>query len=234
MKLGLLNTYHYDLTPGNYQESYQPMAMDFLQKYFPDVSIETYMVAQGELPQGPSDCDAWLITGSPMSAYDSDKWVIDLKKFIVECDQEKVKMIGICFGHQIIAQALGGEAEKSDKGWGVGVRDFEVFETMPWMNPEASQLSLLFSHQDQVTKLPSKAKWLAKDEFCKYQMYSVGNHIFCMQGHPEFTPEYAKNRLDTRIDKVGQDKYDMAIASLNTKTSAETVWKWLLGFVLCD
>jgi GMP synthase-like glutamine amidotransferase len=98
------------------------------------------------------------------------------------------------------------------------------------MKPELKECSLIFSHQDQVMLLPKEAELLASDSFCPNQMYSVGENIFCLQGHPEFTRDFAKERLDTRFKLIGEEKYAAAVASLKQKTDSAEVGNWIRNF----
>jgi len=97
--------------------------------------------------------------------------------------------------------------------------------------PLAEDCSLLFYHQDQVTKLPVDATHLAGDEFCEFQMYSIEDHIFSIQGHPEFTRTYAKFRTDNLADKIDKTIYNEANSSLKNKTDELTVGKWIQHFL---
>lgn len=230
--IGFLNAYHFDLTPGSYQEKYEPLFLNYLQKIMPQKTIKTFEVAQNQFPKDINECEAWIIGGSPKSCYEDDEWIKNLEDFIRLCHQDKKKLLGICFGHQIIARALGGEVQKSPKGWGIGVRDFDIIDTTPnWMyDLNHHKLSLLFSHQDQVIKLPKGAKNLAQDKFCPFQMFSLAEHIFSIQGHPEFTKEYAKERYDTRKELIASETYTRAILSLANPTDDDTVGLMIAKF----
>lgn len=229
--IGLLNAYQHETPAPQYQLDYGPMCAGFLARSFPGKDVRVFNVAYGDFPASVDACEAWVITGSPKAAYDSDPWITQLGQFIRDGDAAKRKLIGICFGHQLIAHSLGGKTEKATGGWGVGVREFRILKQKPWMQPALERVSLLFSHQDQVVKLPPKAELLAEDEFCPYQMFSVGDHILCLQGHPEFTPAFAKGRLDSRIDRVGRDTYDRAVGSLGHPTNTAELGEWLRRFV---
>jgi len=229
--IGILNAYHFDATPGNYQESYDSLIIDFVQKIFPREKVYNYKVALGEWPKSVNECQAWFITGSAKSAYESDSWILKLKRFINETEQQKIKLIGICFGHQIIAQALGGSVEKSSKGWGVGIKDFEIIQNQNWMQPAQKKLSLLFSHQDQVVKLPPQAVLLAQDSFCPNQMFQIGQHILTLQGHPEFDVQFAKARLISRKEKVEPETYQIAMNSFNRPKDNQIFCEWIRRFV---
>ena len=229
--IGLLNAYRLEQDAPAYQLEYGAIFSDFLGRAFPGESVRVFNVALGELPGSARDCDAWIISGSPKGAYDPDPWIAKLGGFIQAAHQDKAKLIGVCFGHQLVAEALGGKAEKSTKGWGVGVRKFRIVEESPWMQPKLGEVSLLFSHQDQVTTLPPGARLLGTDDFCPHQMYRIGKHIFCLQGHPEYTPDFMKGRLDSRIDRIGKSVYDVAVQSLAQKTNAPEIGEWMRRFL---
>jgi len=227
--IGILNAYHFDPNL-DYQEEYSRLMMDFVRKAFPDRHIQNYDIAFGQWPNNADECDIWLITGSAKAAYDKDPWIHLLKKFIVEVDQKKKKLIGICFGHQIIAAALGGEVSKSPKGWGVGVKAFKILDPQPWMQPALSQVNLLFSHQDQVTKMPKGARLLAEDGFCEFQMYQIGDHILTMQGHPEFSVSFARDRLVSRKERVEPKTYEKAMGSFDSPRDDQALAQWIRNF----
>lgn len=228
--LGLLNAYVQSKNPPAYQREYTNICLQFLSQSLPSSKIRTYEVALGNIPATADECEMWIISGSPLGVYDEPLWIHQLGEFVRNCHQRKQKMIGICFGHQLIAHFLGGKTEKSKKGWGVGVRTFNIIRTKPWMTPPLKKVSLLFSHQDQVVKLPPTAELLAEDEFCPHQMFSIEDHIFCLQGHPEFTPAFVRDRLNSRASELSQQSYDKALESLNGKTHVIEIAQWLKRF----
>ncbi|MBT4760629.1 MAG: GMP synthase [Bdellovibrionaceae bacterium] len=141
-----------------------------------------------------------------------------------------MKLLGICFGHQIIAKALGGEVKASNKGWGVGVRKSILKNKKQWMAPELDQFSLLYSHQDQVSRLPKEAEQLFFSDFCEFEAYQVGDHILSIQGHPEFTKVYARDRMVSRKSKLGEKLFYQARKSLLQETDQQTIGKWIVNF----
>lgn len=233
--IGILNAYHFDMTPGNYQEGYLPMIKDYLKKVFPNQSVKNYAVAQGEFPKEINECSGWIVTGSACSCYEELDWIKDLFDFINQCHAGKVKTLGICFGHQLIAQALGGKVEKSSKGWGIGVRSFDVISYKDFMQPTlpADRCSLLFSHQDQVVSLPPGAIVLGTDSFCENQMYSIDDHILCLQGHPEFTVSFAKQRFIDREHIIGKELVQKTLAFLSDPTHEDILAQWFHNFFKC-
>lgn len=146
-----------------------------------------YHVAGDVFPASVDACDAYIITGSPSGAYETDPWIARLMLFIQEAHAAGKRLVGICFGHQVLAQALGGNVEKSEKGFGFGTREFVVSAEKPWMTDYKSECRLYFSHQDQVIDLPNNAERLASDAFCPNLMYAIEDQVLGLQAHPEFT-----------------------------------------------
>lgn len=233
MNVGILNAYHFEQIPGNYQEEYSRIIYKFVQTVFFDsnASITEYKVAQGHFPESVDDCDIWFITGSPKSVYDDIAWIHQLIDFTKNLHANKKKLIGICFGHQMVAHALGGKVIKSPKGWGVGIREFNITQKQTWMTNADNKMSLIFSHQDQVDSPPPDAKLLAGDEFCSYQMLQIGEHILTFQGHPEFTEEFAKGRLMARKELMPQETYQTAMDSFKNKNDYKQMISWIHNFV---
>lgn len=182
------------LLPANIP-SYEWMFISLFDKVRSDMTYKVYEVFKGELPAEMSDSEVYLITGSNVSAYDDIPWVKQLKEWIVKAAKKEVKLLGVCFGHQMIAEALGGKVEKSTKGWGVGIRESNIVDDEMISSFPNAKMRLLYNHHDQVVKLPKKATLVATSEFCENDAYRIGKNILCFQGHPEFTEEYEAHLL---------------------------------------
>ncbi len=230
MKIGLLNAYHHVKGDQTYQTQYLPLARKYLKSLGDDNEIVSYCVAQNEFPDNVDEADFWVITGSPKSAYDNDEWIINLRNFILKIHEQKKKLLGLCFGHQIIAKSLGGEVISSPKGWGVGVRSFYIKNPQSWMEPREERLSLLYSHKDQVTKLPLGATPFGSSDFCEFEAYFIGNHILSFQGHPEFSPIYARDRMVARKSLLGSKLFSRARKTLKNPTDHQLVGQWVQNF----
>jgi len=154
-----------------------------------------------------------------------------LGAFVQTLHQARKKLVGICFGHQLVAQVLGGKTEKSDRGWGVGRHDTRLLLDLNADAPAGTQFSLLSSHQDQVSKLPGSARVLAQSEFCPIAGMLIDQHILTFQGHPEFDTAYARALLQIRRELVGEAKYEVAISSMAQVPDQARVAEWILRFI---
>ena len=172
---------------------------------FDDYDLDFCLVRDGIFPSDIDAYDAYLITGSAAGTYDDLDWITTLKQLVRDIHVARKPLIGICFGHQIIADALGGVSAKSPKGWGLGVRRANIVKTLPWMDQLNNSFDLLYVHQDQVTELPEEATLIASNNFCPIAAYTVGNTIFCIQGHPEFTSPVVDAIIDMRSDRISTD-----------------------------
>ncbi|KFE36722.1 type 1 glutamine amidotransferase [Thioclava atlantica] len=148
-----------------------------------------YDVEHMEFPADVHDCEGWLITGSRHGAYEDHPFIPPLEAFIRKAHAAKVPMVGICFGHQIIAQALGGKVEKFAGGWAVGPQDYDF---------GGERIALNAWHQDQVTEPPPGATPIAQNAFCAYPALAYGDTIFTVQPHPEFRDDFVAGLMDTR------------------------------------
>lgn len=119
-------------------------------------AFTTYDAQRCQLSADPAEQDAYIVTGSPAGVYDDLPWIEPLKRFLRHA-KGKAKLVGICFGHQIMAEAFGGRVEKSDKGWGVGLQRYEVREAADWMD-EVPSFACPVSHQDQIVQPPPAAR----------------------------------------------------------------------------
>lgn len=234
MRIGLLLCDHIDPLIaegiGDYTELY-PAAFSPV-----GIDLRIYEAAAGELPDSISECDGWILSGSRKSTYDDLPWIRDLSEFILSAEKDKAPQMGICFGHQLIASTLGGEVAKSSAGWGVGVKTFEVVATAPWMkaDPATIEFRMLMTHQDQVVRLPTGAELLATSPYCPVGAYRIADHVFCVQGHPEFVPELSERLINARRAALGEQVADAALLSLQDlqtrPLSHDLVAEWTAGF----
>lgn len=194
-------------------------------------AFDVYDLTRGQLPDSLAECDAWLFTGSKWSVYDPDPWIHDAHELARALHAERRPTIGICFGHQLIARALGGRVEKAESGWGVGVHTMRILDRRPWMDPARQMLSLLVSHQDQVVEPPAEAERLAGHEFCPHDMFQIGGHILTFQGHPEFAKGYSRATMEHRRAILGEATFGEGMASLASDIEPGVAAAWIHRFL---
>jgi GMP synthase-like glutamine amidotransferase len=210
---------------------YPAMFNNQLHKVDPSIETIAYETHLGEYPQDINEVDAYIITGSKLSVYDDVPWINELKEFICILHAQKKKLIGICFGHQLVAEALGGKTRKADIGWCVGVHTNTLNEHAKAYGIDDVSFSIQSSHQDQVYVPPEGAIILASSERCPNAMMAVDNHILSIQGHIEFTLEYAEALIEMRRTIFGELIYNSAKASLEQHTDQDKVTRWIIDFI---
>jgi GMP synthase-like glutamine amidotransferase len=224
VKLAILET---GRPPGDLAERFGSYPAMFGQLLGDGFDIETFDVQAGELPE-PSAHDAVLITGSPAGVYDPLPWIAPLSEFIRTAKDSR--MVGVCFGHQIMAEALGGHVEKSTKGWGAGLHHYSVLRGEPWISGEG-KVAIPASHQDQVVIQPSSTEVVAASDFTPYAALAwTDRPAISFQFHPEFSPDFAKALIEKRYDVVSDPA--AAIASLDAPNDNARVGGWIRRFQL--
>lgn len=191
-------------------------------------ATRTFRVTEGEYPERPEAHEAYLITGSPAGVYENLPWIPELKTFLRE-SKGKAKLVGVCFGHQIMAEAFGGRVEKSEKGWGIGLHRYDVRHAEPWMD-EVDGFSIPVSHQDQIVKAPPEARVIAASPFTEFGAVAYQDQpAISFQCHPEFEPDFAKALIEERRDRLPSP--ERALASLDQPNDRPMVGRWIRRFL---
>jgi GMP synthase-like glutamine amidotransferase len=222
--------------PGRLSEDYPrypDMFVSLLSKADESLRFDAVALVDGETPPDPATCDAALITGSPSGVYDSTPWMDPLRGFIREAFAKGTPMVGVCFGHQIIADAMGGDVRKSEKGWGVGRHTYEIVDRRDWMTDAGASVSLSVSHQDQVITPPAGAVTLARSAHTDHAMLAYTSApVISLQGHPEFSDSFVSALWSARRGKtLTDDQVDGALESLARREDNALVAEWMVRFL---
>lgn len=229
MRLGVLET-------GRPPRSLQPQFGDYpamFRTLLGEAAFDyaTFQVFDGELPDRPDACDAYLVTGSAAGVYDPLDWIVALKGFL-QAAKGRAPLVGICFGHQVMAEAFGGRVIKSPKGWGIGLHEYQVVRREPWMDT-ADPIHVAASHQDQVVEPPPGAEVVAASGFCPFGMLVYRDQpAISLQLHPEFERGFAEALMEGRRGEIYPPaEVARARASLEAPDDRARVAGWIRRFL---
>ncbi len=236
LQIGLLLCDDVDEESQEHYGTYSEMFQNSIDASSQSIQLMPIHCHKGDSLPEPNDFKGYIISGSRYGAYESYRWILDLQTFIRQCWAQDSKIVGICFGHQMIAQALGGKVIKVDTGWGFGIHSTCITHPQPWMENRTdiknNSYNLIVIHQDQVIKLPPGFKTIAKNDFCPNSMIVADGKMLGIQGHPEFNKAFCQFRADTRRALIGEETYQSAILSLETmETHSATVLGWVTEFL---
>jgi len=221
VKIGILQTGH---TPEELVEehgAYPDMFARLLDGH--GFEFEVFAVVDGIFPDAPHAADGWLITGSKHGAYEDHAWIAPLEDFIRAVYDAGVPMVGICFGHQIMAQAMGGKVKKFDGIWGVGNRQYT--------NTDGETTTLLAMHQDQVVEAPPDATLSETSDYCRFAGFTYKGNAMSIQPHPEFSPQFIRKLIEQRAGKlIPHDQSDAALAGLDRENDSHKVAGQIAAF----
>lgn len=180
-----------------------------------DFEFANWACVDGEFPESIDDADGWLITGSKFGAYEDLPWIPQLEEFIRGAYAQDIPIVGICFGHQILAKALGGEVKKFDGGWSAGRVEYNL-------DGHKEPVALYAWHQDQVVSLPQDATVVGSTPFCQYAALAYADKAYSIQPHPEFTSEFFDILLEARKAALPQTALDLAKESIETAAPTDS------------
>ena len=225
MKIGILETGE---PPAYLEQRFGRYERMFQELLGPDYALTNYNVVGGAFPARAEDEQAYIVTGSPAGVYDAFHWIDQLKGFLRSA-KGKAKLVGVCFGHQVMAEAFGGRVEKSERGWGIGLHRYDVREPAEWMDPVHS-FAVPVSHQDQIVAQPPASRIVAASPFTPFGVLEYRDQpAISFQCHPEFDPSYAEALIEHRRARLPDP--DAAIASLHQPNDRALVGGWIRRFL---
>jgi GMP synthase-like glutamine amidotransferase len=226
MKIGILET---GAPPAALQPTFGRYPDMIRRLLGPEHAYQTFDVAAAALPPVEA-CDAYVVTGSSAGVYEDLPWIAPTEAFL-RAARGRTPLIGICFGHQLLAQAFGGRVIKSPKGWGIGLTTYRIIQRRPWMDA-GERFAIPASHQDQVVDLPPGAAVTAASAFTPFAGLAYGDDAVSFQGHPEFEPAFAQALIEARRGSVyADDVADRAIGSLTAPNDCARVGGWLRRYL---
>lgn len=215
--------------PGDLADRFGDYPTMFRDLLGPDFETQVFDAQAGDLPD-PAAFDGVIVTGSPAGVYEEDVWITRLLDWIRDA-RGRTRLVGICFGHQALAQALGGRVEKSDRGWGVGLQPYDIVSREPWMTPGADHIAIPASHQDQVVDLPPGARVTVASDFAPIAGLAFGDDAISFQAHPEFPPAYAAALVEGRRGRIDPVLVDRALTSLEGSNDNARLGAWIRAFL---
>ena len=231
MRIGLLQCDHVADRFQSIAGDYPQMFGALFERYAPEHTLVPFDVCNDVWPTSLNVCDAYLCTGSRWSVCDDIAWIHTLKQFVRQVRDVGKPFVGICFGHQMMAEALGGQVAKAETGWGAGVHAVEFPQTESWMQPPQASLRLQYMHQDQVLRLPDQAVVIGRSAHCPNAAMRIGTTLLGVQAHPEFTADYSAALLHDRRERIGAERTNAALASLQQATDEASATRWIAQFL---
>ena len=210
---------------------YQEMIRQMFQLVDGPFEFADFDCQKGHFPDDLNGYDFYITTGSKASVYENKSWIQQLIRFVEQLDKHKKKLIGICFGHQIIAMACQGMVEKSNRGWGIGVAVNRLFTTPDWMSGIKPELNIIVSHQDQITTLPEDALVIAGSHFCPFFMVQWSGHFLSIQGHPEWDRAYSRTLINDRRAIIDPERIEAGLDSLDLEPDNRLFVRWIMDFL---
>lgn len=229
MKIAVLDNDILDETVAKEFHSYGEMFKTLFSGVPHAITMDVFNTVNGEYPTDINAYDVFLLSGSREDAFGDAPWINKLRTFVNQLITERKKMIGVCFGHQLIAHCLGADVGRSHAGWGMGRMTYQWQPS--FIDFASDEFSLLVSHQDQVKTVPNGATVIASSEFCPIAAYTVDDFIICFQGHPEFTPPYMIYLANKRKSILGEPLYQHVIDSIPKEHDGQLVAKLCADFV---
>jgi len=207
--------------------------IDLLSPINPAASFDVFYVTENDFPDSINGYDGILVTGSPSSVHDDDDWIKRLSVLIKQADEKNKRILASCFGHQLVAKTFGGEIGYNEGGWMIGHYPLAISHHYEWMGEATPQTGLYHFNQERVTRLPPTAQSFAASEDYPDFAYTLGDNIFCFQGHPEQPRRAMNNFLAATVDQMEQPAINKARAKIDDGVPDSQLWgEWMMRFLI--
>lgn len=232
LRIGILECDHVDPELRDQYGDYHEMFADLVHTQDDTIEFSIYDLIADQFPVDLFACDAYIITGSRYGVYEDIPWINKAKLLVKRLYDAQIPTVGVCFGHQLIAESLGGKVIKADdKGRGLGVLSWDIKSKENWMGDfSSSPLALNACHQDQVIKLPKDSKLLLGSEFCPIASFQKDS-MLGIQGHPEFDTAYTTFLFNKHKETLDENGTKKSIESFNTPANSNHVGAWMVNFI---
>ena len=231
MKIGLLSFGVPKLHLPDSDTDYEAMFNRLFEGH--DIELTNFAVPAGELPTDPADFDGYVLSGSPSSVYDQEGWIRNSEDFLRDTFEAAIPQVCVCFGHQLIAQALGGEVRKAKAGWGVGVNTYQLeLPDAPWVTTtEPHTVSVQAMHQDQVIRMPEGAHLWLTSAYAPLAGFTIDRRVWTIQPHPEFSEKFSRALIDSRRILFGDTLWNQGLSTVGEPTDNELLADWMAAFL---
>lgn len=220
IKIGILQAGH---VPEELAERHGDYA-SMLQRLLKGNGFEftTWNAVDGQIPYSSDQADGWLVTGSKFSTFENRSWIRRLEQFLQRCYALESPIVGICFGHQLLAKSLGGVVTRAEQGWVVGRHYYDTQCGLVFLNAW---------HQDQVVQIPADAEVIGTSDFCKFAMLAYGRNALSIQAHPEFNDQFLRDLIESRgVGLVPNDRLAKARSNLGKPVDPHPITEAIVSF----
>ena len=231
MHVGLLACDEVDERFRHIAGGYQQMFERLLSPHIPGLRFTRFDVQALTLPADARACDGWITSGSRASVYDDAPWIGAVETFVRKVADSDRPLVGVCFGHQLLARALGAEVKRAPGGWGAGVLPMTVVRRQDWMTPVRPTVRMQYMHADQVTEPPAGATLLSEAPHCPVAMFQHGPRLLGIEAHPEFPAAFVRALIEDRRARIGQQAAEDALARVDEPTDSDVVGGWIARFL---